>query len=128
MKVPPVEEDKYTGWRAELRRAYPWLQADPSPLLGRIHLVVSLIRRLDEVIKRRGLEVCVTRINDVDGRLYVDGDGLDSECEGLISRATALSATICEVCGRPGRVKEVESGIMMCVCSECDAAITDWWT
>jgi hypothetical protein len=128
MTSSPIDDEKYAGWRAELRRAYPWLQTDPSPLVGRLHLVVSLVRRLDEIIKRRALTVRVTRINDADGRLYIDGEGLDSECDALIARATALSASICEVCGRPGRVRETTSGMMMCVCSECDAAITDWWT
>jgi hypothetical protein len=104
------------GWRGELQDAYPWSgYAEVED--GWRDLIVSLVRRLDVIRKRDGLSLEVLQIKEKFGGLRFYVSGANSEALDLINRAEEMSETICEYCGKPGKIKSVR-GWYKCVCED----------
>lgn len=124
-----------------LRKAFPelfarsdsgWVES-VAVGAGWTELVWDLFGKLDSLSKQRVAEghppLRLSVVKEKYGALRVDlRDGFVPEAEDLIDEAEAVSETICEVCGQPGRLcTELRWMKALCPHHELESTLGDAW-
>ena len=95
--------------RAELRTRYPAILGHASLSYGDgwAGIMETLCERLQFHADHNTMPpVEITQAKEKWGELAVNYAGGDAHAGGLIDMAEALSAHVCEVCGKPGQLSE----------------------
>jgi hypothetical protein len=112
-------------FEAELIRNYPSLFPEGSPRAGRFvfirpgwsGLVSRLCDDLDKLPKPEGFSVFQIKTKIGGLRFYLNGPS-SPEVERRILEARSESYRTCEVCGRPGKHLEFQSGYIATACAK----------
>ena len=77
-----------------------------------------LLRRVCEDLMKLGLEhLCFTQVKEKWGTLTIYVNDYQDEVCVILDKAEKDSATICEQCGKPGKINT--RGWLKCLCEEC---------
>lgn len=71
---------------------------------GWAELLHDLSRKLTAHAQEAGLDIVAVQVKEKWGELVVYANGTDDESDRLIEAAREASASICEMCGAPGRL------------------------
>jgi hypothetical protein len=71
-----------------------------------------------ELVTKKVPEISVEEVKEKFGELRFSVKGADDEIRGMIQMAKSMSATICEECGKPGKLGSTDSGWMRVLCKE----------
>jgi hypothetical protein len=65
-------------------------------------------------------DVVVDGVKEKMGQLRFSVKGADDEVRGMISMASTICSTVCEECGKPGKLSNTNSGWIRVLCKEHD--------
>jgi hypothetical protein len=79
-------------------------------------LIYDTLDKIEEIVVRDELDIQVTEIKEKFGGLRIYLDGYTDEIDKIVQDAEEQSFHICEICGEPGKLREVNRWLM----TRCD--------
>lgn len=71
-----------------------------------------------ELVIKKIPDVTVVEVKEKFGELRFSVKGADEQVHGMINMANSMSSTICEECGKPGKLSNTNSGWIRVLCKE----------
>lgn len=83
-------------------------------------LIEPIFKYIDEYNSSRVVteHITVTQVKEKWGFLHIYADGANDELDRMIDQAENLSKTICEECGNPGSIRNI-NGWYWTLCDSC---------
>lgn len=117
-------EAENAAWDAEIDGRYGWMSGNGSLYFecgrGWKYLLEDMLRRIDLSLNspEKRAEFRLAQVKEKYGTLSVYFDGGDASTQAHVRVAEELSETTCEVCSRPGRMRN-SGGWCSVRCDEC---------
>ena len=81
-------------------------------------IIFDTLDKIQEIVDREGLDIQITEVKEKWGGLRIYIDGYTDEIEVLIEQAEEKSVSICEICGKDGKLMRV-NGWWKTRCNDC---------
>ena len=81
-------------------------------------LIFDTLDKIEEIVVRDELDIQVTEVKEKFGGLRIYLDGYTDEIDSFVQAAEKQSFKICEICGEPGKLREI-NGWLMTRCDKC---------
>lgn len=89
--------------------------------LEQMHDWMRDIYQKGELVIKKVPDISIEEVKEKFGQLRFSVKGADDSIRGMIQMASAMSATICEECGKPGKLSSTNSGWIRVLCKEHSA-------
>lgn len=86
--------------------------------LEQMHDWMRDIYEKGELVIKKVPDISVEEVKEKFGQLRFSVKGADDSIRGMIQMASAMSATICEECGKPGKLSSTKTGWIRVLCKE----------
>jgi hypothetical protein len=86
--------------------------------LGWYPLIRETLDKIQAIVDRDGFDLEITEVKEKFGELRIYTSIYIEEIEDIIEEATNKSTKICELCGKPGKLHNV-NGWWSTLCEEC---------
>jgi hypothetical protein len=86
--------------------------------IDQMHDWMRAIYEKGELVVKKNPNISVEEVKEKFGQLRFSVKGADDSIRGMIQMASAMSATICEECGKPGKLSSTNSGWIRVLCKE----------